>query len=255
LPYLANMSIISYIYSKNMGNLYFFGDSYCHSNSNWVNLVSIQLKAPIANLGVAGSSVDFLIEDILNKKHLITPDDYVIVCITDQKRSFFRQNHLRQGMAHTPDDLNSISGIPTKILAAYTDYVRILLDEDQVNRNHSIQVDHLVNRILRNLKTKKIIYFNSISNTHTRYQYFHSPQEVSCDALYEIGCDYITNKYKSDIITHSVGDLHKFVSKKLLSLNHWVEDSSYHNYFFKRVNPVLDLIGASIPLDHRKNLG
>lgn len=236
-----------------MANLYFFGDSYCDCNENWVKLVSKQLKAPACNLGQGGSSIDFLLDDIIRNKHRINPDDFVIVCITDSQRHYFHNLHFRMAMV-TPsikeDKWNESKHIPKHLHDAYSTYVSELVDWWMLRREKSIKANHIINDILPRLNTKNIIYFNSINELDSDYEYYTSPQPVMCEPLYKIAFDYLTEKYKDELIDETVDEMHKFVIYKLFTPNHWVEGegSKYHNYFFKRVNPVLDLIGAAVPL-------
>ena len=236
-----------------MANLYFFGDSYCDCNENWVKLVSEQLKAPACNLGQGGSSIDFLLDDIIRNKHRINPDDYVIVCITDSQRHYFHNLHFRLAMVVpqvTEDRWSESKHIPEHLYNAYSSFVNELVDWYMLRREKSIKANHIINDILPKLNTKNIIYFNSINNLDLDYEYYSSPQQVMCDPLYQIAFDFLIEKHKDELMDMTVDDMHKFVILKLMTPNHWVEgnDYKYHNYFFERVNPVLELIGAAVPL-------
>lgn len=236
-----------------MANLYFFGDSYCDCNENWVKLVGEQLKAPIHRLGQGGSSIDFLLDDLIRNKHRVTPDDYVIVCITDHMRHYFHNTHLRVPMVledHIVKPWNSANHVQEHLLNSYSVYVNELLDWNILKREKAIKANHIINDILPNIGTSNYIYFNSINGDDYDYEFYSSPQQVMCEPLYFIAFDYLTDKYKDELIDLSVKEMHDWVILRLFTPNHWVEESNfdYHNYFFERVNPVLDLIGAAVPL-------
>jgi hypothetical protein len=233
-------------------NIWFFGDSFCSQNKNWVKLVSEKLNASISNLGHGGSSVDFLLDDILSKKHKITSNDYVIVCITDGERHFFRNYHLHAYHVSSHfrfRDHNFHTGIHPKVVEAYRTYVNELLNYEHLGRESAIKINHIINDILPNLNTKKVIYFNSMNDNNSSYEYFNSPQKVECPPFWTMFVDYLSKKYRDEIMELPEDELQDFIIGKLDTPNHWVDNSAqFHNYFFQRANPVLALIDAQIPL-------
>lgn len=238
-----------------MGKIWFFGDSFCTNNDNWVAQVAKNLDCEIASLGVAGTSIDFLAETLIANRNLILEEDYVIVCITGYTRHYFRGENFRISTAIDPHDdyvtFDSSTGLFVPIdqnkILAYEMFIKHLYTDEIHKKNSFIISNHIINEIIPSLPTKKVVYFFSMADEIKTFEFFKQNQSVICKPLYRVFKEFVesTEDYKK--LTEE--DQQVLKAKLLLTNNHFIEDPEYYKMFWKEINPVLELIGAQIKID------
>ena len=244
--------------SKN--NIFFFGDSYCEYNENWVKKVSNAVDAEVQHLGTGGAGISHLLETLHNTGHKIEKNDYVVVCLTDQiSRFYFADLHLLINHFW----LGSIDMAPSKyieeqrikagvdkeylttekgvketldILTAFHSYIQHLHNSVSYNRDQTAMASYIVNTFLPNLKTKNVIYLYSLNkDTYTDKRYYINNDNIPI-SFWETQLNYfVKDKGIDDLPT-------------MLSLtrtrNHWIDDPIWEKMFWETYNPIFKLIGA-----------
>ena len=241
-----------------MSKVWFFGDSFCDSEANWVEQVSKNLNAEVAHLGIAASSVSFLQNDLINNAHLISKNDFVIVCLTNTHRYYLAKLHLdhhavSSTVVHKENiqdlisrqlrssdktlDENEIYTKSLDIASSFNFYMKYLSDQDSYENNMCGVASHIVNDILPNLPTKKVIFFYSINkNEYLNYPFYRQPNQITQIGFWETLLEYFVKE-------QGIEDLDEII-KKIYTPNHWIDDPVYAEMFWKRYNPILKLIGA-----------
>jgi len=248
---------------RNSSNIWFFGDSYCEFDDNWVNFISQKVNAKIQHLGTGGASIPHLLETLNKFESKIKKNDYVVVCITDPYRHYLGKLHLLKNhltgylVNHTPqwspfhfvENARLDSGVDKEvlhsdkgkaqtldILCAFKNYVDHLYDEDsQVMCNRSI-VSYIVNTFLPNLATKNVIYLYSINkDVYTNSKLFFNSDIVPI-SLWELQINYFLRYENIDNPT--------VIKSKLETNNHWIDTPQWKKLFWETYNPIFKTIGA-----------
>jgi hypothetical protein len=241
-----------------MSKVWFFGDSFCDSEANWVKQVSKNLNAEIAHLGIAASSVSFLQNDLINNAHLISKNDFVIACLTNTHRFYFAGIHLdhhivNYSAAHGENTQQVVSRhlkevyplldekqIYTKsldITSSFNFFMKHLYDHYTYENNMCGVASHIVNDILPNLPTKKVIFFYSIrKDEYLNYPFYKQPNQITQIGFWETLLEYFLKE-------QGIEDIDEII-KKIHTPNHWIDDPVYEQMFWERYNPILKLIGA-----------
>lgn len=248
---------------RNRPNIWFFGDSFCEFDDNWVSIITQQVNAKIQHLGTGGASIPHLLERLNKFEFKIKKNDYVVVCISDPYRHYLGKLHLLNNHltgylvnhtdAHTPFDFvqnaRFNSGIEKEvlysdkgkaqtldILCAFKNYVDHLYDKDsQVMCNRSI-VSYIVNTFLPNLATKNVIYLYTINrDVYTNSKYFFNSDAVPV-SFWELLIEYFLRH-------ENIGDL-TTIKNKTASNNHWVNSLQWEELFWRTYNPIFKTIGA-----------
>jgi len=225
-----------------MSKVWFFGDSFCANDNNWVKQVASNLNSEIANLGIGGASLNHTLTTIVKNSKKIQKDDYVIVCFTATKRHFFKDINFRSSQIFEADrniwvswdeDKKHYMPIPNDLIAAYSQFYKNLYTEDIEDLIYTITVNHIINDILPGLKTNKSIYFHSMNPIPIKYEFFNQGQVRVCKPLWHIIIDYLASKNRLDSIMDETW-----------SDNHFLDDPNYAKVWWDEINPVLELIGA-----------
>jgi|TARA_B110000483_G_scaffold10259_1_gene12059 hypothetical protein len=247
--------------SKN--NIFFFGDSYCEYNENWVKKVSNAVDAEVQHLGTGGAGISHLLETLHNTVHKIEKDDYVVVCLTDQiSRFYFADlhlliNHLGIGeIGMTPSKyiegqrikagvdkeyLATVKGAQStgQILTAFRGYIKHLHNSITHSRDQTAMASYIVNTFLPNLKTKNAIYLYSMNkDTYTDKKYYINNDNIPI-SFWQAQLNYFV-KHKDIVDLPTILTLTR-------SHNHWIDDPVWEKMFWKTYNPILKLIGADNP--------
>ena len=77
-----------------MAKIWFFGDSFCANNSNWVKQVAENVGCSIANFGVGGASLDDTLTTLIKKSKEIKKQQEVL---SDIKKL---QQRTRRSLCH-----------------------------------------------------------------------------------------------------------------------------------------------------------
>jgi len=224
-----------------MSKVWFFGDSFCANDSNWVKQVASNLNSEIANLGVGGASLNHTLTSIIKNSKKIKKDDYVIVCFTAAKRNFFkninfRSSQITEASCHWSswdEKKGHYMPIPDELVEAYIQFYKHLYTDDIEDLIYTITVNHIINDILPSLKTNKSIYFYSMHDLPIDYKFFNQGQVRVCKPLWNIVIDYLASKKRLDSIMDETW-----------SDNHFLDDPDYAKVWWDEINPVLELIGA-----------
>ena len=241
-----------------MANVWFFGDSYCACNSNWVKQISKNLNANVANLGIPGSSIGFLLDDLLRKHEDISSDDTVIVCVTDSNREYFPPAHLQPWAISSMERGEAINWInycinlsggssnpnprlqAEHIYEAYREYIKFLFDEHHTTtKNHAI-FSHIYNTILPSLATNKVLVLFSIGSTeYIKYPFLNTySEDLNTDSLWFFCGNYLT----TNKLVNSWDEAVEYV--RILE-NHWIDTPEYEYAFWNKFNPYFEKIGAA----------
>jgi hypothetical protein len=112
---------------NNMKKVYLVGDSFSSNNwasdtdvscNAWPQLLSTQLDAEVVNKSLIGSSQDYAWVHLHLCQPSITPDDYVIVCLTHPARFWFFENFPMFSTIDQIESYESIHGVgPTSTAA------------------------------------------------------------------------------------------------------------------------------------------
>ena len=238
-----------------MSKVWFFGDSFCANNDNWVAQVAKNLNCEIASLGIAGTSIEYLAESLLENRNLISEEDYVIVCFTDYPRHYikginFRISHLFEGDENwtTYDEEKShFVSIDEEKKEAYKVFVEHLYTDDLYRKNSFIIINHIINDILTSLPTKKVIYFFSMADDIKTFEFYRQNQPVICIPLFNIFREFVENN--EDYFNLSIEDQYIRKAAYLRSNNHFIEEPEYYKLFWQTINPVLEIIGAQTKIN------
>jgi hypothetical protein len=244
-----------------MKKVWFFGDSYCAYEENWVKQVSINLNAEIANLGIPGSSVFFLLDDLLEKKDKIQKQDTVILCVTNTQRHFFNNIHLQPYMVDTLTKEDAIHSINKDIMyyerffrfkkvkttaediyEAYKVYMKNLHTHTGNWHQGCSTTCHILDSILPSLKTKNILTLFSIYHDEfLNYSFFNPNHIKSKKSLWEFTQTYIEDTLK-------IKDVGSQVKAVNAVPNHWIDTPEFHHRFWSTFNPAFKTIGADTPI-------
>lgn len=244
-----------------MANVWFFGDSYCAHNENWVKQISKNLNANVANLGVPGSSIGFLLNELLRKHEHIKSNDTVIICATNSLREYFPPVHLqpwsinslskKEALGHIEYSLQLSEYASDKdldiraehIYGTYTEYLKHLLNEQHLREKTQAIFTHIYKGILPSLATKKqLVLFSIDSAEYIKYP-FMKPyiHELNKDALWLFCADYlITNNY-----FNTFEECVEYVSTLE---NHWIDTPDYEYAFWIKFNTYFEKIDAATPV-------
>lgn len=244
-----------------MSNVWFFGDSFCAYESNWVKQISRNLNANIANLGIPGSSIGFLLEDLLRSHKHIGSDDTVIICVTDSLREYFPPAHLQPWGMTTMEKKEAIHYIKycidlskdssnkdinphaEDIYKTYKEYLKSLFNEDHVKTKNYAIFSHIYNSILPSLATKKVLVLFSIdSSEYIKYPFINNFSEaLNSDSLWIFCINFLI----SNNLVNSWDEGVEYISN---TENHWINTPEYAYAFWKKFNPYFDKIGAATSL-------
>ena len=245
-----------------MKKVWFFGDSYCAYKENWVEQVALNLNADIMNLGVTGSSLSFLLDDLVKKSKFIEEEDTVILCITGTQREYFNKLHfspwtvldkdtyrakryLREQLIKTSPALTHNLSLQTDLIYdTYKVYLKNLYDsEHQLVKCQAI-FSHIINNILPSLKTKNTLTLFSIdSSEYLNYKFLGESRKALVDkSLWHLTSEFLEEKLK---ITSKKEQEDCIMSTK----NHWIDTPEFKYYFWETFNPYFEKIGAATPLE------
>lgn len=244
-----------------MKKVWFFGDSYCGYEENWVKQIATNLNAEVANLGVPGSSVYFLLNDLLEKRDKIQKEDTVILCITNTDRHFFNYTNLQPYMVHTLKredalgylryDLNRNRGFlklknielqAEEIYDAYRGYLSTLYSRMENWKQVCAITSHILDSIVPSLRTNNVLNLFSIyHNEYEEYKFFNPKHFHSQQSLWEFCSDYVKNTLK-------ITDMVEMVKAVNDLPNHWIDTPEYYYKFWSTFNPAFEKIGAATPV-------
>jgi len=145
-----------------MSKIWFFGDSYVSFKTNWVQELANRCNAEVAHLGVAGSSIYFLLLDLLDNYNTIDSHDKVVIAITSDSRWYFNKVHF---MPHKDSEewiLNQ-SYSSEDMLNAFQYFTKYLYNVGDNVKFTSAIVSFILNVLLPKISTKQIVYHYTIS--------------------------------------------------------------------------------------------
>lgn len=226
-----------------MSNIWFFGDSFCAYDRNWVSYVKNHYEYDhISNLGKDGTSLQFLVKDLLNKKENIREDDGVVICMTDINRDMFKDKNYMTTFLEGEHPMISPNSPNEKELDSYISYIRYLCLDDSKESDNVFHTDYIFIKellikfifddIIPNLKTKKISVISSFYRTH----------EIILNS------NFIRNKYtykgKKDLLSIAKDFFHDdemgFRDTIMKYSNHMDDkNEEYMKYFIKKIEPNL----------------
>ena len=234
----------------NEKRIWFFGDSFCANESNWVKQLSEKTGSKIGNLGLGGASLDHTLETILSNVNSIKKNDTVIVCFTSSKRHYFKGRNLRLHQLISPEedfvtwDKNKehYVPVPSVVQNAYREFETHLYTEHLEDLKHNIVLNHIINDILPNLKTKNVVYFSSMEDFPEEYTFFRHSQSIICKPFWHIAIDFLGAKYGTKVM-ENWEEFNKILLMETTKDNHFLDDPEYKTYWWKELSPVLNLIG------------
>lgn len=231
-----------------MAKIWFFGDSFCANNSNWVKQVAENVGCSIANFGVGGASLDDTLTTLIRKTQNIKEEDYVVVCITSPYRHLFNGVNFRIQMIEqtTPfsdwvcwdEEKSHYVPIDNEMVEAYKVFIKYLYSDYEENLKYSITANHIVNDILPNLPTVNSIYFNCFDPV--KYEFYNERQSVTSKPFFTIARDFLQSKNSS----LPYEEFHNLLIEQTTRDNHFLDHPEYAKEWWSNLNPVLKLIGA-----------
>ena len=112
-----------------------------------------------------------------------------------------------------------------------------LYDQSTYENNMCGVASHIVNEILPNLPTKKVVFFYSIlKQEYLNYPFFKHPNQITQVGFWKTLLEYFVKE-------RGIEDQVKII-KEIYTPNHWIDDPVYEQMFWERYNPILKLIGA-----------
>lgn len=230
-----------------MAKIWFFGDSFCANNSNWVKQVAENVGCSIANFGVGGASLDDTLITLIKKSKEIKKQDYVVVCFTSPLRHLFNGINLRVALVEKDDlwvswdeKLGHYMPINKDMVEAYKLFVKHLYNIDEDYLKHTITVNHIINDILPSLSTANSIYFDSMQELPIKYEFFRHNQPAICKPFWHVAMDFLQSKYSS----LPYGEFYDLLLDQTTRDNHFLDHPEYAKEWWSNLNPVLELIGA-----------
>jgi hypothetical protein len=233
-----------------MAKIWFFGDSFCANNSNWVKQVAENVGCKIANFGVGGASIDDTLTTLIKKSKEIKKQDYVVVCFTSPRRHLFNGINLRVGLIEQElpiedwvawdEKRGHYMPIDEGMVEAYKLFFKHLYNEDEENLKHTITVNHIINDVLPSLPTANSIYFDSMQEIPIKYEFFHHNQPAICKPFWVIAIDFLQSKHSS----LPYEEFHNLLIEQTTRDNHFLDHPEYVKEWWSNLNPVLELIGA-----------
>jgi len=215
--------------------LWLFGDSFMSYNENWVEELARRTNCEVAHLGELGSSVQFLLIDLLNSMDRIKRNDRVLIGITNPARFYFNSKHYHSLWIEHKDKFNlryySGKKYSTEELNCLVEYLMHFYHPDQDDIYKSAIVSHIIN-----------IIFPRISANHKQYVFTIKPEPYIRERLnfielrdneppsfMDTALKFLEETYPTDerVVVRHVFDNH------LNGNNHWIDHPDYFNYFWK----------------------
>lgn len=224
-------------------NLWFFGDSFCANEGNWVTKVQYHYGyEQVLHLGQAGTppivSIRYLLDNIDN----INEDDGVVFCISEPVRPSFKRKTLPE-LGHDFKDkksdmenfkLSEEEWISLKL------FMKNLFTLDDWNILGHSSILFLLEQLLPSLNTNKVVYF---------FSFFGAPEKeinILNDGYYSIIPEYYLKYPSLHDLFYDYGmeiyNSNNTTSEKLnLNLNHWIYDGNlWDDSFFPTYKKILD---------------
>lgn len=155
-----------------MNKIWFFGDSFCAWNENWVSDLAQKCNCEIAHLGVPGSSLTFVLHDILNHRDKISSQDRVVILFTGIYRDYYNGMHFMT--SQYAGSLTSTLGVEVsntqtnEIKQGYEKFRFLFFNTKEYKIRACTTVSHIINSIIPTLQTDKIVYHYSLNNQEIR---------------------------------------------------------------------------------------
>lgn len=145
-----------------MNKIWFFGDSFCDSafkhetddenKLEWTDLLARDLNCNIAHLGIAGSSIPFLVKQYLENIDFIQPNDIVVFVYTSVYREYFKGKNFRpipdflslQDKLHSINIPNQGNPINEREFSAWDNYLIHLHDRNDAIFRGAMYINYLL---------------------------------------------------------------------------------------------------------------
>ena len=210
-------------------NLWIFGDSFVAINANWVHDLSIKCKSRVQHLGYGGSSVQFLLIDLLRYMPLIQPNDRVVIAITSPSRFYLKSKHY-----HSFLKLNSSYYERKKYkdleIQAMTNYLDQLYDPHQDDLYKGAIVSQVIHQIIPALNTNLVQYIFSIHDqayTQKHGTFVHRRDNEPPPLL--VTAQNFIRKYEPEGYDREKDNIIELIQDPP---NHWLDHPEYYNYFW-----------------------
>lgn len=228
---------------RNKNKLWIFGDSFVANNANWVHELAQKCDCKIGSLGYGGSSVQWLLLELLRLKPLIQPNDRVLIGITNTARFYFKSKHYHS-LWGIEDDLNLeyylTKGYKQIEIDALKDFMKQLYDPQQDKVYKGAIVSTIVNNIFPEINTKykqyiftikeeeyldsKTIYVNRRKNEPNAFL-------TACTSFYNDNSSYFKERGFNNVI-----------EAIQVPRNHWMDHPDYHEYFWNKYDDHLKIL-------------
>lgn len=227
----------------NNKKLWFFGDSFCAHRQNWVTYVQNHYKyEEVLNHGNPGTPPVVAIRDLLDNFINISESDGVVFCISEPMRISFKRKsmpnigHLYKNKEEDMKnfDLTENEWISLKF------FMENLFTYDDWDIFGVSSILFLIEHLLKNLKTKKVVYLFSFQKKSQKgYGILNSGYRNILDfkyskypPLWDVFYNYGMKLYNSE---------DTIIKKTNITPNHWIEDGDFWNEsFFPTYKPILD---------------
>jgi len=227
----------------NKNKLWIFGDSFVANNANWVHELAQKCDCKIASLGYGGSSVQWLLLELLRLKPLIQPNDRVLIAITNSSRFYFKSKHYHS-LWGLEDELNLKyyidQGYKESEINAVKDYLVQLYDYQQDKIYKGALVSTIINNIFPEINTEYKQYLFTIdeeeyldSNNIYVDRRKNDPHALltACKSFYNNNKPYFDEKGFTD-----------FINVIQVPANHWIDHPDFHEYFWNKYDEHLKIL-------------
>lgn len=224
-----------------MNKIWFFGDSFCAYNENWVNDLAQKCNCEVAHLGTVGSSLIFLLNDLEKYKNQIKPDDRVVVLFTGVFRDYYNGNHFlttqhASGLSCFYGHVKHNNQEIKNITETFDKFRLLFFNQKEYEIRASAVICHIINSVIPSLKTNKVIYHYSLNNAGVRpflssYTKQREYEPVDFMNFGEKFCiKYIPDRNSRNIILT--------LDKEYGTNNHWVKHPLYKEKWWETYEPI-----------------
>lgn len=236
--------------------LWIFGDSFGYHNANWVHELSLRSSSEVVHLGFGGSSVQYLLLDLLKHIPAIEQDDRVVILITNPGRFYLSGKHYHSLPFMLDGTILDRYYLDKKMfnkeeIDAMVEFVRHFYDPLEDDIYKGAIVAQILNNVIPTIKSKYVQYLYSISPTFYTENpgtFVYEREGGEPPAMWECASNFIRSHNQVKGLINSQ-DSNKFILDMIKDTpNHWVEHPDYFDYFWNEYDHLLKHLYSSEPL-------
>jgi len=220
---------------------YIFGDSFFEHNANWIQKIATDNKVDeIKNFAISGVSSTYIIKELIKVRWDITPDDLVLIGLTNFSRSYFGDGiHADTWFTDNPHRHKSYRHRSLHRLEeqAVVGYYKYLFDLDTCGIL-SLGLKHMLkHEIFPNLNTERKAIVNSFHQSmYVQSELFKDP-DFDKITLFDAAVSFLVKNNMVESADDTEG-IQKATTGPGVK-NHWVDHPDYEEYFWKNFKPLV----------------